>query len=151
MIFFNVTKHFHIKLGLVLLMAFILNGCSITQGGNSNNYAITIEGRVSSFAKDIPNNSNVIITISRKKPQSNSSLVIQEFAFLTSKSAQAHHFRFKMSDDILLSEQQVYLSARIEKEDELQMMSDNIITVDISKIDENKKIIKNILLTVTPS
>ncbi|EEP98190.1 hypothetical protein yruck0001_28730 [Yersinia ruckeri ATCC 29473] len=56
-----------------------------------------------------------------------------------------------MSDDILLSEQQVYLSARIEKEDELQMMSDNIITVDISKIDENKKIIKNILLTVTPS
>lgn len=123
----------------MLLIAFILTGCSITQGGNSNNYAITIEGKVSSPINDIPKNSNVILTVSRKKPQSNNSLVIQEFAFLTLKNAQVHHFRFKMSDDILLSEQEVYLSARIEKEDELQMMSDNIITVDISKIDANKK------------
>ncbi|ELZ5940485.1 MULTISPECIES: YbaY family lipoprotein [Providencia] len=110
----------------LLLLVIFLSGCTKNVTESKNNKLSIIEGTIQSKSIDIPNDSLVTLSLSPIGKNENESITSDNFQFKTKKSGRFLAFKIRLSSEMNKLKSQLGLSARIEKDNQLIMMSDTI-------------------------
>ena len=141
-----VIKNQRLILTLCLLMlTTYLSGCSnhpiVRQ--NSNN-TLRLVGHIYSKAIDIPSESIITLSLTSMRAEGDIKPHNLDYKFINQKARRTAEFEIKVPKNFYETTEQLGISARVEKNNELLMMSDEIIPL-------SKKRSDNIVLTVFPN
>ncbi|MEY0303474.1 hypothetical protein AB7W11_16300 [Providencia manganoxydans] len=141
-----VIKNQRLILSLCLLMLTIyLSGCSnhpIVRQNNNNTFQLV--GHIYSKAIDIPSESIITLSLTSMLTEGDIKPHNLDYKFINQKTRRTAEFEIKVPKNFYETTEQLGISARVEKNNELLMMSDKIIPL-------SKKRSDNIVLTVFPN
>lgn len=126
----------------LLIFTTYLSGCSkhFMVHQDRNNF-IELEGYVYAKTIDIPSDSMVTLSITPMSMVENSSAPNSDYQFITKNTGRSAEFRISVPKYLYDKTEQLGISARVEKNNELIMMSDRIIPIP-------KNSMEKIVLTV---
>lgn len=139
-----VIKNQRLILSLCLLMLTIyLSGCSNHPIVRQNN-TFQLVGHIYSKAIDIPSESIITLSLTSMRAEGDIKPHNLDYKFINQKARRTAEFEIKVPKNFYETTEQLGISARVEKNKELLMMSDKIIPL-------SKKRSDNIVLTVFPN